>query len=163
MKPVINIHAAERTSISKGELFAESYAELSNKIGAKKLGYNVTTVPPGKRSCPYHNHLVNEEMFFILEGEGTYRFGGETYPVKAGDIIAAPAGGQETAHHLINTGKFDLKYLSVSTMEEPEICEYPDSGKFLVTSKEARDAKDKLRYSGRWKNSLDYWDGEKIS
>jgi uncharacterized cupin superfamily protein len=162
MKPIINIHEAKRTSVSKGELFAESYAGLGEKIGAKKLGYSVTTVPPGKRSCPYHNHLVNEEMFFILEGEGTYRFGDEMFPVKAGDIIAAPAGGAETAHHLINTSANDLKYLCVSTMEEPEVCEYPDNGKFLVTTREKRDAKDRKRYSGRWENTLDYWDGEKI-
>jgi uncharacterized cupin superfamily protein len=163
MKPLINIHEAERTSVSKGELFAESYADLSNKIGAKKLGYSVTTVPPGKRSCPYHNHLVNEEMFFVLDGEGTYKFGDKTYPVKAGDILAAPAGGAENAHHLINTGKRDLKYLSVSTMMEPDICEYPDSGKFLVVSKLERDDKSRLRYIGRKENTLDYWDGEKTS
>jgi uncharacterized cupin superfamily protein len=165
MKPIINIDEVERTSISQGSLFAESYATLSDKIGAKKLGYNVTIVPPGKRSCPYHCHHVNEEMFFILEGDGAYRFGNKTYSVKAGDIIAAPPGGAETAHHLINTGGRDLKYLAVSTMMDPDVCEYPDSGKFLVVSGRAPGgdkSKEKLRYIGRTENSLDYWDGETI-
>ena len=32
-----------------------------------------------------------------------------------------------------------LKYLSISTMEEPEICEYPDSGKFMAEASMDRD------------------------
>ena len=163
MKPIVNVHEVPLEDFSKGELYEEKNAGLSEKIGGKKLGYNITNVPPGKRSCPYHNHLVNEEMFFIIEGEGTYRYGGTEYQVKAGDIIAAPAGGSETAHHLLNTGKTNLKYLAVSTMESPDICEYPDSGKFLVNSDVRYGVKDrKLRYIGRKENALDYWDGEKV-
>ena len=39
------------------------------------LHYNLTAVPPGKRAFPFHNHRVNEEMFFILEGTGEVRIG----------------------------------------------------------------------------------------
>ena len=51
---------------------------------------------------------------------------------RIGDIIACPPGGPETAHQLINTGEGELKYLAVSTKLSPELCEYPDSGKFGV-------------------------------
>ncbi len=44
---------------------------------AKKLGAGFDIVPPGKRSCPYHFHYAQEEMFVILEGEGTLRVAGE--------------------------------------------------------------------------------------
>src|SRR6185503_15594798 len=54
---------------------------ISTKIGAQKLGYNLTIVPPGKRAFPRHSHRVNEEMFFIIEGEGEVRVGKESYPV----------------------------------------------------------------------------------
>ncbi len=162
MRPVINIDEPAMTYHDKGSLYEERYAELAPLIGAKKLGYSVITLPAGKRSCPFHNHLVNEEMFFILAGEGTYRYGDARYPVKAGDIMAAPAGGAETAHHLINTGDGDLKYLAVSTREAPDICEYPDSGKFLVVSALEQDTPNRLRYLGRSENTLDYWDGEAV-
>jgi uncharacterized cupin superfamily protein len=157
MKPVVNIDDVEFIASEKGEVYEERYAALGETVGAKKLGYNVTVVPPGKRSCPFHNHHVNEEMFFILAGEGTYRFGDTSYPVKAGDVMAAPAGGADTAHHLVNTGPVDLRYLAVSTMLDPDVCEYPDSGKFLVRSSTTGAT---LRYIGRTANSLDYFDGE---
>ncbi|HET7363142.1 MAG TPA: cupin domain-containing protein, partial [Burkholderiales bacterium] len=99
---------------------------IAPKIGAKKLGYNLTAVPPGKRAYPFHSHRVQEEMFYVIEGTGEVRIGGETFPIGAGDIIACPTGGPETAHQIVNTGKTELRYLSVSTKEPTEICEYPD-------------------------------------
>jgi hypothetical protein len=60
--------------------------------------------------------------------------GGAEHPVKPGDVIACPAGGPETAHQLVKTGETELRYLAVSTMLAPEVCEYPDSGKFSVIS-----------------------------
>jgi uncharacterized cupin superfamily protein len=158
MKPVVNIDDVPYEPSSKGDKYEERFAALGERVGARRLGYNVTIVPAGKRSCPFHNHHANEEMFFILAGEGTYRFGDGTYPVRAGDIIAAPAGAPETAHHLINTGTGDLKYLSVSTMNDPDVCEYPDSGKFAVYS--GRPGKRHLTFIGRRNQSLDYYDGE---
>ncbi|WP_176083293.1 cupin domain-containing protein [Martelella sp. HB161492] len=159
MRPVVNIDEVPLIEASAGTLFAERYAPLGSVIGARKLGYNLTIVPPGKRCCPFHNHHTREEMFFILSGEGSYRYGGEHFPVRAGDILAAPAGGRETAHHLINTGTQDLKYLCVSTMQEPDLCEYPDSDKFLVSTRQ--DGSDEpFRFIGRKAASLDYFDGE---
>ena len=133
------------------------------RIGAKLLGYNITAVPPGKRAFPLHNHMVNEEMFFILEGSGELRLGDATHPIRSGDIIACPPGGPETAHQIINTGDTELRYLAVGTNEAPDICEYPDSRKYLVFDDNLRDASGtprKFRVLGRETESLDYWDGE---
>jgi len=58
--------------------------QISSLVGAQKLGYNITKVPPGKRAFPIHNHHVNEEMFLILEGEGQVRIGNEMFPINAG-------------------------------------------------------------------------------
>lgn len=41
-------------------------------------------------------------------------------PVRAGDVIFIPAG-PEYPHQIINTSEAPLKYLSISTMEAPEI------------------------------------------
>jgi uncharacterized cupin superfamily protein len=126
---------------------------IGTKIGAQKLGYNITTLPAGKRAFPFHNHRVNEELFFILEGEGELRMGEERTQVKKGDFIACPAGGKDVAHQVINTSDSELKYLAVSTKLSPEIADYPDTGKFGILT-------DDFRFVGRADQSLDYWEGE---
>lgn len=168
--PILNIDQLEFIPrppelAPKGEL-AERYdarmAWLGTRIGAQQLGYNVTAVPPGKRAFPLHSHRANEEMFFVLQGSGTVRIGSETHPVRAGDVIACPAGGPDTAHQIINTGSEELRYLAVSTKISPEVCEFPESGKFGVTAELAPSAGGDartLQFIGREGDSLNYWEG----
>lgn len=157
MKPVINLDELTFESSAKGD-FQERCAPISNKIGAKMLGYNLSIVPPGKRACPFHNHHVNEEMFFIVNGTGTLRFGDKEYPLRKHDIIACPPGKRDVAHQIINTGSGDLTYLSLSTMKRAEIVEYPDSNKIgaFVGHYDDHD----LRHLTKAEHSVDYWDGE---
>ena len=132
---------------------------LARDTAAKKMGLSVDIVPPGKRACPYHFHYVEEEMFIVLEGSGTLRVAGEMLPIAAGDAIFIPPG-PEYPHQIINTSDAPLKYLSVSTRAEAEICEYPDSGKYLASTKGGPLT---LLNDGRMhrpKDDLDYWDGE---
>src|SRR6202171_4925730 len=75
------------------ERYAPRMGQIARQLGAQKLGYNVTAVPPGKRAFPAHNHQVNEEMFFILEGEGELHVGDAVHPVRPGDVVACTAGG----------------------------------------------------------------------
>lgn len=129
-KPIINLD--ELNFESDGREAPGSTAVVGRLIGAKKLGYNISICPPGKSVCPFHNHRINEEMFFILEGEGILRFGSQEYPLRKFDFVACPPGGREVAHQMINTGKVDLKYLALSTKIREEVCEYPDSDKVSV-------------------------------
>ena len=91
-------------------------------------------------------------MFVVVEGEGALRVAGEMLPIRAGDVMFIPAG-REYPHQIVNTSDAPLKYLSISTQEEPEICEYPDSGKYLAYSG---------GFNARQRSGadLDYWDGE---
>jgi uncharacterized cupin superfamily protein len=154
-KHIANIHelAGETREVSQGTKFAAKLLPIAPALGAKKLGYNLTAVPPGKRAYPFHNHRSNEEMFYILEGRGEVRIGAETFPIRAGDFIACPPGGPELAHQIVNTGTGELKYLAVSTMQYPEVCEYPDSGKIGVLA-------DSIRYVNRSDSQVGYWEGE---
>ena len=138
-------------------------ADVGKRIGARKLGYNVTRIEPGKRAFPRHNHRVNEEMFLILAGTGELRVGDERWPVRKGDIVACPPGGPETAHQLANTSTSEpLDVLSVSTFESADIVEYPDSGKVGYGAlTPGLDGKPQ-RFGGlsRANQPVDYWDGE---
>lgn len=164
--PILNIadvetiDLAERARQRGSEMparFGGRIGPIGPHVGARRLGYNLTVVAPGKAAFPKHSHRANEEMFFVLDGTGELRIGDAVHPVRAGDVIACPPGGPETAHQLFNTGAVDLRYLAVSTMDSPEICEYPDSGKFLATT--GMQPGD-FRSVGRAADGLDYWDGE---
>jgi uncharacterized cupin superfamily protein len=160
---ILNIADLELRSSSHGEKYASSVGTIGAKIGAKKLGYNLTVLPPGKRAYPAHNHRVNEEMFFVLEGEGEVRIGNERFPIKKGDAICCPPGGPELAHQIVNTSKAELRYLAVSTKMTPELVDYPDSKKFGVLADLGPGPEGKpnmFRYVGRAELGLDYYEGE---
>ena len=158
MKPIINLQDLELQRHDNGP-FQAQVGDIGAKIGAKKLGYNLTIVPPGKKAWPMHNHHVNEEMFLILEGTGLLRFGEQEFELKKHDVIAAPPGKRQVAHQIVNTGQVDLKYISLSTMENFDACEYPDSNKISVMVGE--DWNDmQLRHITKAEQAIDYWDGE---
>jgi uncharacterized cupin superfamily protein len=127
-------------------------------LPGRKIGCGIDIVPPGKRACPYHFHYAQEEVFIVLEGQGTLRVAGEMLPIRAGDVISIPPG-PEYPHQVINTSDAPLKYLSLSTLEFPEVCEYPDSGKYLAYTRTDGPLLQRGRMH-RADTDLDYWDGE---
>ena len=74
---IVNLENVPLLTISHGEKYESSFAPVGAHIESQHLGFNVTIVPPGKRAFPYHAHRGNEEMFFILEGEGSVRIHGD--------------------------------------------------------------------------------------
>ena len=160
-KPVVNIDELEYVEFGKGEQFLASRAPVSTRIGAKKLGYSVVRLKPGKRAWPYHSHYVNEEMFFVLEGEGTLRHGGEEFPIRQGDFISSPAD-PEQPHQIINTSNADLAYIALGTNEMPDMFLYPDSDKYGVWHGDPANPRgaDAFVVFARKKDGVDYWDGE---
>lgn len=133
-------------------LYDTRCGSLADGTAARKLGAGVDVLAPGKRGCPYHYHLAQEELFVILDGEGTLRVAGQRLPVRAGDVVFIPPG-PAYPHQFVNTSDAPLRYLSISTREQPELCVYPDSGKTMAYAAghvllQRADA------------NLDYWDGE---
>jgi uncharacterized cupin superfamily protein len=154
-KRVVNIDQLELEHMERGK-FVTDGARIGLILGAKDLGYSYDVVPPGKVACPFHSHRAEEEMFFIVKGTGTLRYGDETRKVRAGDFICCPTGGPETAHQIVNDSGEPLAYISVSTMMPAEVCEYPDSrkiGAYGVGEK-------RLRHMTEAAASVDYWKGE---
>jgi uncharacterized cupin superfamily protein len=160
-KLIRNMHDAPKEHWARAPLYENEGVSLSKGTAASKLGFRYETVPAGKRSCPYHFHYAQEELFIIIAGEGTLRVADELLPVKTGDVIVIPPG-PAYPHQLINTSQVPLSYFSLSTKEYPEICEYPDSGKYLAWDAQHKD-KGPLLQDGRMhrvKDDLEYWDGE---
>ena len=147
-----NFNDTPRERFVRAPRYDSQSASLTKGTAAKNLGAGFDIVAPGMMSCPYHLHHAEEEMFIVLQGEGTLRVAGELVPIKAGDVITIPPG-PEYPHHIINTSDAPLHYLSISTQAKPEICEYPDSGKVGAFAPG-------LRLLQRREAGLDYWDGE---
>jgi uncharacterized cupin superfamily protein len=135
---------------------------LASLLGMTKLGFNLTELAPGSRSFPYHFHHANEELFLILSGEGTLRWPGGMARIATGDLIGCVTGA-EGAHQIMNTGSVPLRYLALSTTNDPEAVEYPDSGKVGVIAGRAvgRPVQEaRLAHFGLKKDVVDYWAGE---
>jgi uncharacterized cupin superfamily protein len=147
---VVNIEQLKLEHFVKGEKFECNALRIGPLLGAKDLGYSYDVVPPGKRSCPFHSHRAEEEMFFIVRGTGTLRYGDETRRIRAGDVICCPTGGPDTAHQIVNDSEGELAYLSVSTRKAAEVCEYPDSRKIGAFG-------GGLRHMTHAEGGLDYW------
>lgn len=164
-KPVLNIGDVplKEFGYSGNETYLSETGAIAHRIGVKDLGCRVMRVKAGNKAFPFHCHHTNEELAFIVSGEGTLRFGDETYPVKAGDVLGFPAGGPEHAHQIINTSDADLVYLILSTQNPVEVLEYPDSGKFgIMAGKAALQPQDAgFEFFGtRDDGETGYWNGE---
>jgi uncharacterized cupin superfamily protein len=138
-------------------VFDVKRARAAPLLGLKMLGCTLHEVAPGATAYPFHSHRANEELLFVLSGRGELRFGDARHVTNEGDLIGCPTGGPETAHQLINSGDAPLRYLAISTMIDPDICEYPDSGKVGAF---AGDGQGELVHLSRYDSALDYWDGE---
>ncbi len=159
-KPVVRLSELELHEHAKGK-FARASASIAQHLRLSRLPAQYVEVPPGKSFCPFHVHMHQDEMFIILSGSGEYRFGDETYPVQAGDVLGAPMGGVEYAHQLWNTGEEPLKYIAISSATDADVCLYPDSGKFAVFNENPLLPENRqFGFMGRMEMDLDYYDGE---
>lgn len=83
------------------------FREIFNKSAFQgKLDFfHETSVPPGSE-IGYHNHVGNEEVYYIVDGVGEMTLNGKRFKVRKGDGIIVHGGG---AHGLKNNSKTDLK------------------------------------------------------
>jgi uncharacterized cupin superfamily protein len=158
-KPVMNIGDVPLADRGNGKSFVLKWGRVGPLLGLDGLGCAVHVVPRGKRAFPFHRHHVMDELFFIVSGAGEYRFGEETFPLRAGDIVGAPAGSK--AHQIINTGSEDLRYLGISSMSSVDVVEYPDSKKVAVGAGIKNSDFKTATYVGMGRLApADYYDGE---
>lgn len=103
--------------------------QLGAAAGSRALGASLYEVPSGKRTWLPHYHTGNAEAVYVLDGEGTVWLGPDRAErvVSSGDYVALPRG--EAGYHDVVAGDEWLRYLMVSTMNEPDVTVYPDDGK----------------------------------
>ncbi len=98
---------------------------LGDALGLTKVGINLTTLPPGKKSAMRHWHTREDEFVFVLEGEVVLRTDEGEQLLTPGMSAGFPAG-LKNGHQLINLGTKVARYLEMSNRDPQDAAEYPD-------------------------------------
>ncbi|MEY4575981.1 MAG: hypothetical protein RL701_684 [Pseudomonadota bacterium] len=117
-----------------------------------RIGVHIEELLPGKQSCPFHYHLLEEEHIWMLEGAVTLRLGDQRLRFAAGQFVSFPAGA-ERGHCMINEGTAVARYLIIGDNNPNEVCVYPDSGNIMLRGFS--------RTVYKHGPEVDCWDGEK--
>lgn len=156
-----NIYATDWDSHEDHPGFEWDRIRLARRLGGRMLGASIYVIGPGQKSFPYHFHHSNEEMLIVLDGSITVRTPEGDEPALRGDAMIFRKG-PEGAHQMINSSDSAARILMISTMVQPEIAEYPDTGKIGVFAGRAPGAAGE---ASLWKfldgsAEVGYFDGE---
>ena len=133
---------------------------LATRERSDQAGLHWEQLDPGGRGSVPHCHSEEEEIFVILEGEGTLhlwpspsfaaRAGAEReeIPIRAGHVVARPPATRVS--HWFRAGPTGLTMLIYGTRKPNDMCWYPRSSKIAWRG---------LGVIGRIE-VLDYFDGE---
>lgn len=159
-RDILNVADIPTRTIHSGPRFEVAVGDIDGALGTTQIGATLHVVPAGKTAWPYHRHHGNDELFYVLAGEGTYRVGDRRLPLKAGDLVGAPAGGE--AHQIINTSDGELRYIAFANHGRADVIDYPDSGKIAVAIAHGNDREPMsvLDVEGYLKPAGGYWEGE---
>jgi uncharacterized cupin superfamily protein len=150
-----DVEAKERD----GETVGRRIRDLGRAAGSKRTGLRHSEVLPGKLNAPPHCHSAEEEIFVVLDGEGSLLLWQKPtvaapwdlseHAVRTGSVVARPAG--TSVAHAFRAGDGGLSLLMYGTREPNDVCFYPRSGKVYFVG---------LGLVARIGEPVDYWDGE---
>jgi len=136
--------------------------DLASAAGSRWTGLRLVECDAGVLSGPPHAHSAEEEIFVVLDGDGTleltpsprgaHEFGDrpELHDVRRGTVVARPPG--TGVAHAFRAGDNGLSVLAWGTRVPNDICWYPRSQKLFWRG---------VGVIARVE-TLDYWDGEEL-
>ena len=83
---------------------------LPDTAGSQHLDYRISMYQPMAR-VKLHRHLVQEQIYHVLDGEGLMRIDGKDHVVRKHDVIFLPPGVE---HAIENSGLVDLVFLVIT-------------------------------------------------
>ena len=130
--PKLDLDAIPRTNATgypapfDAEVEGRWYRRLAPSAGLTLLGASHVVLEPGAYSSQRHWHSAQDELVVMLAGEAVLiEDGGET-PVRAGDVLAWPAG-VENGHRVHNRSNEDCVFVAISGGDrDADSGEYPD-------------------------------------
>jgi uncharacterized cupin superfamily protein len=126
---IISENQLEWSEMVHGDRIHHYRKNFTKDLTTNKMVASLYEIPPGKVSWPFHYHIANEEIFYIIDGVGELRMNEKTVKVKAGDLLRFPIG-EKGVHQLKNiSADKPLKYLDFGTTHHPDLVFMPDSNK----------------------------------
>jgi uncharacterized cupin superfamily protein len=122
--------------------------DLGRAAGSRLSGLARVAIAPGAEGSPPHCHSAEEELFYVLDGDGELLLGDDTFAVRAGSVVARPPG--TGVAHSFRAGDGGLTLLAYGQRRPEDTCFYPRSNKVAMRGLGIR-----FRVE-----PLDYWDGE---
>ena len=148
---IVNVRDVEPYERLKESVVARWW-DLGEAAGSLRTGLQEAVVEPAKLMNPPHCHSAEEELFVVLDGEGSLRLSRgedvEEHRVGPGSVVARPAGTR--AAHAFQAADEPLRMLAYGTREPNDIVYYPRSRKISFRG---------VGVIGRIE-PLDYWEGE---
>jgi uncharacterized cupin superfamily protein len=122
--PVVNRDVAPERTIAEGDI---AFARRMLGVAAKtlRIGASLFTVPAGVRQMPVHVHGDEEEIFFVIRGDGLSWQGGEACVVRAGDTVVHLPRGRG---HTFLAGDEGLELLAFGSGSDTSITYLPRAG-----------------------------------
>jgi uncharacterized cupin superfamily protein len=151
---IFNLNADEWNRVEEREGWRSKDAWVGAKIGSELLGGSLYELEPGDRLWPYHTHHANEEWLIVVRGRPIVRTPEGESELAEGDVVCFPRG-KEGLHQVRNATEEPIRVLMLSSLNAPDLVEYPDSGKVG-----ARSVTGERILLSRPGPTLDYWDGE---
>lgn len=84
--------------------------------GSRLIDYRISCYQP-MAYVALHTHRVQEQVYHVLEGEGTMEMDGKRQVVRKHDVIYIPPGVE---HAIYNTGLSDLTFIAATTPVDDE-------------------------------------------
>ncbi len=128
------IHDPMRVPGRRGTIYPKPFDEgfdgrikraLTDRLGLRQFGVNLTTLEPGAKSSQRHWHEQEDEFIYMLEGELVLVLMDGEHTLRASMAVGFPAGDRN-AHHLINRSNRIATYLDIGTRSPNEDATYPD-------------------------------------
>jgi uncharacterized cupin superfamily protein len=151
---IFNLNADDWDRVEERPGWRSKDAWVGAHIDAELVGGSMYELEPGDRLWPYHTHHANEEWMVVLRGAPTLRTPEGEQELTEGDV-ACFRRGKDGFHQVRNGTDAPIRVLMLSTLNAPDLVEYPDSGKVG-----ARSVAGERVLLSRPGPTLDYWDGE---
>jgi quercetin dioxygenase-like cupin family protein len=84
--------------------------------GSKQIDFRISRYAP-RAYVQEHAHKVQEQVYYVLEGEGLLTLGREKHLMRPHDYVYVPPG---VRHSFTNTGTSGLVFLVVTSPESDE-------------------------------------------
>jgi uncharacterized cupin superfamily protein len=126
---VADVPAEDR---DRGE-FGAALRNIGVALGSGPTGMRHATIAPGRLNAPPHTHNAEEELFVVLDGDGTlvlYDLDGavtDEVAVRAGHVVARPAA--TGVAHTFRGGDGGMTVLSYGQRKGEDVAWYPRSSK----------------------------------